>query len=239
MSPQEAMNVKLFRYQALFRLRMFDELSSEIMRLGDLDSAPLSSATSPLALDGHQDIVNASSLSAEKPVMCIPIDVRILSAEVHVMTGRADEGVQQLTQLLHRLRTAMAIPQASNTDILTQHVNTATLARWARRVAMSLVNAFVRQHRWRLALSTLSEIYNELPNIDEATTEDPANDQSSPALEEHSVVTVGRTKALVLLRMARLFLQIGGVDAAKQCLNQARVAAHKVVSDTNGRASWK
>lgn len=244
MSPTEVMDVRLLRFQALFRLRMFDELSSEIMRLGDLENAPLSTfAWSPLAVDGEPDITrDATGAKPERPSAApIPIDVRILSSEVHVMTGRADEGVQQLTQLLQRLRKGIASPAAANADVLTANVDTATLSQWARRVAMSLVNAFVRQHRWRLALATLNEIYDDLPGGDEAGAAAAAtgagaddiasNGRPAQLLISYDMNAVVRTKAMLLLRMARIFLQIGGVDAAKQCLNQAKNVAANVTID--------
>src|SRR3546814_15901387 len=72
--------------------------------------------------------------------------------------------------------------------------------------------AYVRQHRWRLALATLSEMYDELPDGDEASVATSGVDGNSPALQtwiQHDMAAVTRTKAMVLLRMARIFLQIG------------------------------
>src|SRR3546814_13451693 len=111
------------------------------------------------------------------------------------MPGLADEGIQQLTHMYQRLRKATTIPEATNTDFLTANVNTATLSQWARRVAMSLVNAYVRQHRWRLALATLSEMYDELPDGDEASAATSGVAGNSPAVQtwlQHDMAAVTR-----------------------------------------------
>jgi Leucine-rich repeat (LRR) protein len=118
------------RYESLFRLKMFDELSSELGKA--------LSQISHLQDESGSD----SILSAQRD--CIRIALTILFAETQFMIGHGNEALAQLYVL--RLTQERAGAQSTEGR------------KWIMKLGLSVVNMLLRQHQWTNAISELKEL---------------------------------------------------------------------------------
>ncbi len=114
-----------FRLESLFRLKMYDELSTE--------------AASLLNIEEKKDTVNVN----------IVYSMKLLLSEIKVMTGRNQEALDQLYILRNTLQKQqhMNTPATANTHF--------SVPFWLLQIGSHIVNAAVRLRNWKTAVTEL------------------------------------------------------------------------------------
>jgi len=117
------------RYEAFFRLKMFDELSSEVGKaLSQL--AHLQESTTDAVMNLQRDYLR--------------IALTILFSETQFMIGHGHEALAQLYVL--RLTQERS------------EVQTAEGSKWIMKLGLSVVNMLMRQHQWTNAIAELKDL---------------------------------------------------------------------------------
>ena len=168
------------RLEGLFRLKMFDDLSSETSML-------LSSLKNRLMLE--TDIVE--SLQTRNSVYAM----QLLLSETKAMTGNGEDAFQDLYQLRQE------IDQQS--DDCTEISQLSPSKWWSWRVTSIIVNAAIRQRLWRLALAELRGLLNSM----RAWHKTILTSNSSSSSKELSG-SFAKVEIVVLCRLTRVLLQV-------------------------------
>ena len=127
-----------FRMEGLFALQLFDDLAQEAAKI--LSEEELAIQSNPS---------RSNSIDSE-----VATAMRLLLCEIKVMTGRGDEAVEQL----HLLQAWLLKVAELSEDIAMQK----RAHCWLARTGCAIVNSFIRQRQWRLAISALREILSRL-----------------------------------------------------------------------------
>lgn len=119
------------RYESLFRLKMFDELSSELGKALSQISHLQDESGPDLTLNIQRDYIRVA--------------LTILFAETQFMIGHGNEALAQLYVL--RLTQERAGVQSTEGR------------KWIMKLGLSVVNMLLRQHQWTNAISELKELF--------------------------------------------------------------------------------
>lgn len=167
------------RLESLFRLKMFDELTAEATGIILSEEQRLSTS--------HEDN-SSSTLNCD-----LILSLKLLVAEVKALMGRYEESMESIYCIQEMLRKHGESP--SHHRILHSDF-------WYWRTRCAVVNAATRQRQWRIALSELFAMYNDITIL----TGDP--------------VSHHRPRFILLCRIFRAFLQIGDVSTARDIYEQ-------------------
>jgi hypothetical protein len=164
------------RLEGLFRLKMFDELAQESWKILQQTESCTSEFRSDIFFD---------------PSSNVSIAMNLLLCEVKVMTGRASESLEHLQFLRMHLNAL---------DYSCSPADRMSLKASLLRVECSLINTFIRQRNWRLAISELTVILNRVKDMINSFANKP-NVTSIP---------MGLWNALILIKclMSRILLQV-------------------------------
>ncbi len=123
------------RFEALFRLKMFDELTSEVI-------------TAIPQLISNPNI-------PESKASHIALSMKLLLAEVKFLTGRGDESLEQLYYILNDLKS----------NINAYDLNEAQTQFWKIRTEMNIINIYIRQRQMKLVVNRLQSLIYENSEI--------------------------------------------------------------------------
>jgi hypothetical protein len=129
------------RFEALYRMKMYDELSTEASSLLLSEENRMQAA--------NDDKVNYTVL----------VSMRLLLNDVKLMTGRSEEAVEQLLSLKDWLA-----------SIIKDSPQNATAVFWLWEVKSQIVNAYARLRNWNCAIITLNGMLHELETLRLSTT---------------------------------------------------------------------
>ena len=178
-------SAKLIRLEALFRLKMFDDLSFEANNM-------LAHEKQRSNLPGQTNEITQSSLV---------ISLQLLLAEVKAMTGSSEESFQ----LLYRLRTELNVSHVDNNIPIdtncSKQLNPTKW--WILRCSASIINAAVRQRLWCIAVNELQTMLKSVQSIysDYCATNDIHN-------TPRTTTSYHQVEIILLCRLSRILLQV-------------------------------
>jgi len=232
LTPEEQMEVKLAHMWGLYRLKRMGELQAECQAMG-LHPRTTGSAKKPIGpraqfIAGMEDseVLGAPGNTLEEPFIArptpwVPMALRLIAAEAFPTSGRVNQRADALYCLLSDLESCrktlesepgVEIGSTSQVGGLWCISSAQEAQAWQRRVRLSLINLFLYQHSFRLALGQLEEILQELaPSLPGEPQDSPSTaikDRAPPA-ELH------RCRMEIYSRMGKIFLQMGNLQDAK------------------------
>lgn len=157
----DVMDITLqLRFEGLFRMKLFDDLSLEISKV--LSSEMKSVKDAEVAERCSSGIYKIVSLN-------------VLLCEIKSLTGRGAESLEQLYRLRNDLMSMSAVA--------TSEEDRTVIHWWEMKIWNQIVNALLRQRQWHLALHELSRLLLETRRLrDQMSTKDIAQQTGSRIL---------------------------------------------------------
>lgn len=137
-AANETLSLSLqLRFEGLFRMKLFDDLSLEISKVLGSQSG----------LDENR----------RGPTVYVIVSLTVLLAEIKSLTGRGSEALEQLYRLRANLRIMSSAVTGGNDNLIIQW--------WQMKVWNQIINILLRQRQWHLALHELSELLFEIRSL--------------------------------------------------------------------------
>ena len=201
----DARFITQLRLEALFRIKAFDELTTMATELLMIEQKKVDSSA-----------MISSPGTNPNPTMYA---MRLLLAEVKTMTGQGEESFQLLYMFRDELQQQLAIHDSS-TQVIAQEIH--VLQWWVWRVCNSIINAAIRQRLWRIAVSELTMM---LQNVRETYASiSTVNNASSTATALQK--SFHRAEVVLMCRLSRILLQIGATKSSTLFYEQAKAIHH-------------
>lgn len=141
LSSQDYYCVLLLRYEALYRLKMFDELLSELTNLLSSNFSR-SDQLSVLFLDGN--------------LFDIYCSFRILRYEANVQSGQSQAGFRELQDTQEWLRDQLK-PDSDKDAVRAWY--------WLQQIELNFINFYIRSRNWKMALQLHRKILIQINDL--------------------------------------------------------------------------
>lgn len=171
-----------FRLKGLFRMKQFDELAQDALNI----------------LSEEEKL----SQSSESPINDTVIALRLLLAEIKVMTGHGEEGIEQLSVMQHVLAALHAACETPDSRI--------RIHNWCLRVQCSTINYYVRQRQWRLAVAELNKM---LENVRKQIA--IAQTQVGTETGARNLRKLVNSDIIIQCVLSRTLMQVGAMKASE------------------------
>eukprot|EP01041_Mallomonas_annulata_P001936 gene1936-3756_t len=258
------------RWEGLFHMKMFDELSSELSRIQTLEtrsqnniktsststSTSITTATSNDNTHESESEMNIYNTNKninknKRQYTTDSIILVLLQSEVKVMTGQADDAIEQLFKIREIVlqiisntitSTPTTITTASTTSTATStpsvDMNASCVLLW--RTWTAIVNALIRQRYWRRALAELVAMLENIRHIATTNTNTTNTTTSNPTVckENQSFFCAAiQSEIAVLCRLSRTLLQIGALRESVSYVEEAKILLerHNDIIQSNDR----
>lgn len=146
------------RFEGLFRMKLFDDLSLEISKV-------LNAEVSHMESSSHCGEV-------QSPGIYKIVSLTVLQCEIKSLTGRGGEALQQL----YKLRTNLSIRSKS---IGSSSDSAAIVYWWRMKIWNQIINILLRQRQWHLALHEMSQLLLEIRNLRDQVFHDNSSQNSN------------------------------------------------------------
>ena len=201
----DAQFITQLRLEALFRIKAFDELTTMAAELLLMEQKQVDSTA-----------MMTTSSTNPNPTMYA---MRLLLAEVKTMTGQGEESFQLLYMFREELQQQLAIHERT-IQVKAQEIH--VLQWWIWRVYNSIINAAIRQRLWRIAVSELTVMLQNVRDTYASLSTTHNTSSTATALQK----SFHRTEVVLMCRLSRILLQIGATKSSSLFYEQAKVIHH-------------
>ena len=174
-----------YRLEGLFRMKMFDELATDVGKFISIFEDAKRSLEGP-AIDKNLVTIDKRICSH------VIISLKVLFAEVKFSTGRGEEAVEQLYILRDIL-----LDEASELGITKKIVTF-----WVLKVNSCIINMLIRQRQWKTVITHLHILLLQVKNA------------RSKAAFEADDEYLARSEIITLCRLSRVMLQVGDISTS-------------------------
>jgi hypothetical protein len=142
------------RFEGLFRMKLFDDLSLEISKVLNAELRCLE-----------------SSSETQSPGIYKIVSLTVLQCEIKSLTGRGAEALHQL----YKLRTNLSMM----TNATGSATDSATVYWWKMKIWNHIINILLRQRQWHLALRELSDLLLDIRQLRDQTSADTSGQSTN------------------------------------------------------------
>jgi hypothetical protein len=136
--PEQLLStITRLRFEALYRMKLYDDLANEVT-----------------IILNDEEAKNGDATPAEFNYNII-VSMRLLLNDIKLMTGRSEEAVEHLNAMKRWLETVTTENATNNT------VNISALF-WLWQVKSHIVNGYIRLRNWRAASLEINSMLNDL-----------------------------------------------------------------------------
>jgi len=192
-------SITCMRFEGLFRMKLFDELSAEIQSIltsnetNTIDPSDLLSTTSASSISLLQPPTTATtietSLLSNYINYNLTISLRLLLINIKLITGRTQEALE----LLYILKNWIVILIKNEIKINIIHI----LNYWFYQIKCLIINVLIKVRNYKLACIDLNDMINEINHI-----------YYIKAVNNIEKCFYNYTIIFLLLKLSRLFIQV-------------------------------
>ena len=188
-SEQDLIRISCIRFEALFRMKLYDELTVEVGNVLNSEEKRVEAEKvqqQQAQVAGEAPPSNVAFQTKSQQNLNLTVSMRLLLYEVKMMTGRSQEALEKLLLLSKWL---LDLEVADGTP-------TAVVSFWLWQVRCHIVNAHIRLRNWKAAALDLQAM---IVDLDRYMSNNDCADEKAALM---------KAKIILLLKTARVLLQV-------------------------------